>query len=246
MKIGHPLSAPLTLTLPEAEVIQVLRKSGLVSRTDIARLTGWSRAKVTHEVNHMIREGVLSEVGEGSSQGGRRPRLIEINRKLGYLIGVDIGATSLDLAVADLDGHFLQRHGEPADVLDPPEMLLGRASARALEMVIQAGGSVDQVLGIGVGVCGPVEFSRGVLVAPPLMPAWENYPIREFLQKTFPSAHVMVDNDANMMALGELSAGAGVKEENFIYVKIGTGIGAGIVSGGKVHRGSSGSAGDIG
>lgn len=245
-KKDHVLTAPLIVSQQEADVIQVLRNHGLISRTDIARITGWSRAKVTNEVNQMIREGVLAEVGEGDSQGGRRPRLLEINPKLGYLIGVDIGATSLDLAVADMDGHFLQRSAEPADVLESPESLLGRASARALEMVLQAGGRSDQVLGIGVGVPGPVEFSRGALVAPPLMPAWENYPIRDFFKKTFPSAHVMVDNDVNMMALGELSAGAGVKEGNFIFVKIGTGIGAGIVSGGKVHRGSSGSAGDIG
>jgi predicted NBD/HSP70 family sugar kinase len=95
-------------------------------------------------------------------------------------------------------------------------------------------------------VPGPVDFAKGVLVAPPLMPAWENLPIRGFFHRIFPNAVVSIDNDVNIMALGELRAGAGVGIDNFIFVKIGTGIGAGIICHGLVHRGSTGSAGDIG
>jgi len=102
------------------------------------------------------------------------------------------------------------------------------------------------LLGIGVGVPGPVDFSHAVLVAPPLMPDWENFPIRDFIQRTFPTAYVVVDNDVNIMALGEQRAGDGSGVDHFIFIKIGTGIGAGIVSNGKIHRGSIGCAGDIG
>jgi glucokinase-like ROK family protein len=242
----QPPSSPFILSNQEAEIVHALRKHGTVSRTDIARMTGWSRAKVTNEVSRFIRNGLLVEVGEGSSLGGRRPRLVAINRRLGYVVGVDIGATSVDLALADLDVNVLQRYSQPADVREKPETLLGEISQRILELAAQQGVQPQQILGIGVGVPGPVEFSRGVLVAPPLMPAWEGFPIREFLRTTFPAASVMVDNDVNIMALGELYAGAGVGVDNFIYVKIGTGIGAGIISDGKIHRGSSGSAGDIG
>jgi glucokinase-like ROK family protein len=101
-------------------------------------------------------------------------------------------------------------------------------------------------MGIGVGVPGPVDFARGVLVAPPLMPEWENFGIREFFKQTFPSAYVVVDNDVNIMALGEQRCGDGMGVDHFIFVKIGTGIGAGIISNGKIHRGSDGCAGDIG
>ncbi|HSK88742.1 MAG TPA: ROK family protein, partial [Anaerolineales bacterium] len=104
----------------------------------------------------------------------------------------------------------------------------------------------DQILGIGVGVPGPVDFARGVLVAPPLMPEWEDFPIRDFFKKTFGSAFVVVDNDVNIMALGEQRAGDGAGIDHFIFVKIGTGIGAGIISNGKIHRGSDGCAGDVG
>ncbi len=115
-----------------------------------------------------------------------------------------------------------------------------------LELIQTQKVSPNQILGIGIGVPGPVDFARGVLVAPPLMPEWENFPIRDFFKKTFVSAFVVVDNDVNIMALGEQRAGDGVGINHFIFVKIGTGIGAGIISNGKIHRGSDGSAGDIG
>jgi glucokinase-like ROK family protein len=229
-----------------ADVIRSIRRGGIISRTDIARLTGWSRAKVTNEVNRMISAGYLAEVGEGLSHGGRRPRLLKLNPGLGFMLGVDIGATSLDLALADAAGRIIKRCAAAANMLDGPERTLQQVAEGGLELLRETGSRPEQVISIGVGVPGPVEFSKGVLIAPPLMPGWENFPIRGYLQETFPASVVKVDNDVNLMALGELNAGAGAGIDNFIFVKIGTGIGAGIVSGGQIHRGSSGSAGDIG
>jgi glucokinase-like ROK family protein len=130
-------------------------------------------------------------------------------------------------------------------VRQPPDVVLGRSAEILCDMVIAQGGRPEQVLGIGVGVPGPVDFARGVLVAPPLMPDWENFQIREFFKKTFTSAFVAVDNDVNIMALGEQRY-TGINADHFIFVKVGTGIGAGIVSNGRIHRGSDGCAGDIG
>src|SRR4030095_11871382 len=127
-----------------------------------------------------------------------------------------------------------------------PEAVFGRCSELLVDMIKKQGATPDQLLGIGVGVPGPVDFSRGVLVAPPLMPEWENFPIRDFFKGTFVSAFVVVDNDVNIMALGEIRSGDAAGIDHFIFVKIGTGIGAGIISNGKIHRGSDGSAGDIG
>jgi glucokinase-like ROK family protein len=113
-------------------------------------------------------------------------------------------------------------------------------------MTVAQGCGPEQILGIGVGVPGPVDFTHAVLVAPPLMPDWENFSIRDFFKKTFSAAFVAVDNDVNVMALGEQRYGAGMNIDHFIFVKVGTGIGAGIISNGRIHRGSDGSAGDIG
>jgi glucokinase-like ROK family protein len=240
------LTAPILVNSAEVEIMRALRRQGRISRSEITSITGWSKAKASQEIRSLVDKGYLVEIGEGVSQGGRKPRILRINDQLGYIGGIDIGATSLDIALADVTGSILQRCSEPTDVKWPPETVFGRCVELLLDLLLAQGGTPNQMLGIGVGVPGPVDFARGVLVAPPLMPEWENFPIRDFFKKTFLSAFVVVDNDVNIMALGEQRAGDGAGVDHFIFVKIGTGIGAGIVSNGKIHRGSDGSAGDIG
>src|SRR5215208_6172311 len=240
------LTAPILVNSAEVEILRALRRQGRISRSEISHITGWSKAKASQEIRSLVEKGYLLEIGEGVSQGGRKPGLLRINNQLGYIAGIDIGATSLDVALADVTGSVLQRCSEPTDVKLTPETVFGRCSELLLELIRAQGVTPEQMLGVGVGVPGPVDFARGVLVAPPLMPEWENFPIRDFFKKTFVSTFVVVDNDVNIMALGEQRAGDGAGIDHFIYVKIGTGIGAGIISNGKLHRGSDGSAGDIG
>ena len=240
------LRAPILVDAAEAAVMRALRRQGRISRSDVSNITGWSKAKASQEIRSLVDKGYLVEIGEGISQGGRKPRLLRINNQLGYIGGIDIGATSLDVPLADVTGSILQRCSEPTDVKWPPDTVFGRCVELLLELLQAQGGTPDQMLGIGMGVPGPVDFARGVLVAPPLMPEWENFPIRDFFKKTFLAAFVVVDNDVNLMALGEQRAGDGAGVDHFIFVKIGTGIGAGIISNGKIHRGSDGCAGDIG
>jgi glucokinase-like ROK family protein len=242
----RPMHAPLLVNRAEAEVIRALGGIGKTSRTEISNAIGWSKAKTSQEVRNLVDKGYLVEVGEGASQGGRKPRLLRINDQLGYLVGLDISATSTDIALANVGGKIFRHHAERTDVRQAPEEFLSLCSKLILDMLEAQGGQPDQVLGIGVGVPGPVDFARGVLVAPPLMMDWENFSIRNFLQRTFQSAYVVVDNDVNIMALGEQRAGDAIGLDHFIFVKIGTGIGAGIISNGKIHRGSTGCAGDIG
>jgi len=240
------LHAPILMNAAEAEVIRALRRKGTISRTEISNITGWSKAKTSQEIRSLVGKGYLVEVGEGASQGGRRPGLLRVNDQLGYLVGLDIGATSIDSVLADVGGKVLQRRSAPADVRQSPDEFLSRCSELILEMANAQGCHHNQILGIGVGVPGPVDFTHSVLIAPPLMPGWENFPIRDFFQHTFPAAYVVVDNDVNIMAIGEQRAGEGIGIDHFIFIKIGTGIGSGIISNGKIHRGSIGCAGDIG
>jgi glucokinase-like ROK family protein len=240
------IKAPVLISSKEAEVMRALRKNGQTSRAEITNITGWSRAKTSQEVNSLVEKGYLMDVGEGVSRGGRKPRLLRFNSHLGYVVGIDIGATSLEIALADINGSILERVVEPADVRQPPEDVLGRCSVLILDMVVAHGIHPQQILGIGVGVPGPVDFVRGVLIAPPLMPDWENYSIRNFFKETFTSAFVVVDNDVNIMALGEQRSGDAANVDHFLVIKIGTGIGCGIMSSRKIHRGSNGCAGDVG
>jgi glucokinase-like ROK family protein len=118
---------------------------------------------------------------------------------------------------------------------------------RALEMVgkLRAGDTAGGLAGAGAGVPGPVSFAEGVPVSPPIMPGWNHFPVRDAFASEL-GCPVLVDNDVNIMALGEKHAGIARSVDDFLFVKIGTGIGCGIVVGGEVYRGVSGSAGDIG
>lgn len=238
--------APILLSKSEAAIIDILHRNRQASRAEITAITCWSKAKTSHEVNGVIAKGYVIEVGDGASQGGRKPRLLQINDKLGFVVGIDIGATSIEIVLADTAGTILQRVAEAADVRQSAEIVLGRCKELALEMAVKQNIHPEQILGIGVGVPGPVNFTRGMLVAPPLIPDWEEYPIRDYFTKTFTSSHVSVDNDVNIMALGEQNANKTEEIENFLMIKIGTGIGCGIMASKKIHRGSEGSAGDIG
>ncbi len=240
------IGTPILLEPQEAQIVLALRKHSQLSRTDIAEITGYSRAKITGVVARMVEQGILHEVGEGASTGGRRPRLLKFNRDFGYFVGVDMGATSLHIALADFNGDILSQNTEPIDVRDGPDVVLGAVDQIITRLLEQHNIPGSKLYGIGIDVPGPVDFNAGVLIVPPIMPGWEAYPIREYFRNSYPSAVITVDNDVNVMALGELRAGAGVDVDNFILVKIGTGIGSGIVARGEIYRGSSGCAGDIG
>lgn len=234
--------------LPEQHyrVVRLMRARGVMSRGDLAQQLGMSRATVTGLVKDLIDRGILQEIAGGRATGGRRARFLDFNPDFATVLGVDMGATSVDIALANFRGDVLARHNEPIDVRDGPEPVLGRVVEIAQSLIARVPGSGEALRSIGIGVPGPVDFANGTLNVPPIMPGWERYPIRPKIQETFPHTTVVVDNDVNIMALGELRAGTGKGVDHFVFVKVGTGIGAGIVVGGEIYRGSTGSAGDIG
>lgn len=237
---------PFKLSVPQTKAVETIRHAGSLSRTELADSIGYSRSQITSVVNGLIQLGVLHEIGDGKSSGGRRPRVLSFNSNFGYVVGVDLGATSLDVALADFEGRMIDRQSVAIDVREGPDVVLGIVCQMVLEQIKEHRIPQDKVYAFGIGVPGPVEFSTGLLIAPPIMPGWEAYPISDLIRKTFPSALVIVDNDVNVMALGELRAGVGIDERHFLYIKVGTGIGCGIVCNGEIYRGSDGCAGDIG
>ncbi|HEY9223249.1 MAG TPA: ROK family protein, partial [Variovorax sp.] len=214
------------------------------SRHGMAERLGFSRSKANALIAGLVDQGLLAEAGLQRSSGGRRAENLQISGSLGVLVGVDIGATSLDLAVLGPDLQPLAQHAEPADVGHGPGVVLARVRVLMRELLSRCGLDASKVMGIGIGVPGPVNFQIGQLVNPPLMPAWDGFSIREALREDY-AAPVFVDNDVNLMALGELWR---LKRtlSNFLVIKVGTGIGCGIVCHGEVYRGAAGSAGDVG
>jgi glucokinase-like ROK family protein len=211
----------------------------------LGRETGLSRNVITQRLVDLRASGLAVETGREVSSGGRPPRQIQFNANLGHVLIADLGATSIDVALADLRGRILRQLSEPADIAAGPEPILGQVKALFDALGADADHAPGVLWGIGVGVPGPVEFTTARPVAPPIMPGWDDFPIREWLSARF-DVPVWVDNDVNVMALGERAEGIAQGCEDVVFIKVGTGIGAGIISHGRLQRGAQGSAGDVG
>jgi glucokinase-like ROK family protein len=225
-------------------VLDFVRTHGSTTRPSLVHATGLSRAVVTQRVAELLDYGLLVEGELGPSTGGRSPRLLRFPADAGHLLVADLGATSVDVALADLSGNVLTHVQEPCDIAAGPDAVLDRVEELFVRSLVSVEPRAVPLWGIGIGVPGPVEFESGRPVAPPIMPGWDRYAVRERFAKY--NVPVWVDNDVNIMALGERRAGIAKGHDNVVFIKIGTGIGAGIIMRGSLHRGTQGCAGDVG
>ncbi|WP_062464197.1 ROK family protein [Demequina soli] len=230
-----------------AAVLDAVRSADAHTRPEIERSTGLGRKVVAQRVSELLEAGLLDEGTLGPSTGGRAPRLLRFTAESGVMLVAHFGATGVVAGVADLSGTMLTHRRRPHNIADGPDAALDVMVEMwdALLAQLDAPGIRARVWGVGVGVPGPVEFSTARPMSPPIMPGWDEFPIRERIQETW-ATPVWVDNDVNTMALGELRGGLARGSADLVYIKIGTGIGAGIVSRGRLHRGAQGVAGDIG
>jgi predicted NBD/HSP70 family sugar kinase len=212
------------------------------SRAELVVLTGASRNTVSARVDQLIAANLLEEGGRGGSTGGRPPTLLQFNSRAGCVLAVDLGVTSVDVAVTDLSAEILATAGHDIDVAEGPAAVLAEVDRLAEKVLAQAGLTSADVCAVGVGVPGPVAHSTGRPSHPPIMPGWHDHPIPSAFGRY--ECPVFVDNDVNVMALGEMGVGGSVQD--VLVVKVGTGIGCGVIVDGRVYRGAQGSAGDIG
>lgn len=231
--------------LNKGGVLDLIRQSPEgVSRAEIAQALGVSRATVSTIVDSLIASGLVSERGAGVSRGGRRPIVLKVNPEAGRVVGVDVGASHVLVVLADLCGRILDEAEQPLDVASGPDVCLPLI-ADVVEGILSRNGGLGVMHAVGVGVPGPVIAARGVVSSPPIMPGWDGYPIREFFEVRW-GRPALVDNDADLGALGESTFGAGRGETNLAYIKIGTGIGCGLLLDGQLYHGVVGTAGEIG
>ncbi|HEX5598210.1 MAG TPA: ROK family transcriptional regulator [Micromonosporaceae bacterium] len=226
----------------QARLLRLLRDSGPRSRAELHDTIDLSRAKVTGEIDRLIERGLVDQAGLAASRGGRRSSLIRISERARFL-GIDIGASSIKVAITDGELNVLTHTRENFDLRTDPEVVIKRALDLAGKVRADAGAT--QLVGAGVGLPGPVSYRDGRPVAPPLMPGWDGYPVRDVFSTEF-GCPVLIENGVNTMALGEKHAGIAKSFDDFLFIKIGTGISAGIILGGDIYRGTTGSAGDIG
>ncbi len=242
-----PGYAPLPDAVLDAlvTVLDEIRLGRSNSRSELVARTGLGRAIIARRVQELIDRGLVTEGEVGPSTGGRPPRQLAFRADAGHVLVADLGATSIDVAVTSLDGRILGHHDEPARIEDGPERCLERVDALFDSLLRTTQDIPGRLWGIGIGVPGPVEFESGRPISPPIMPGWDGYPIRSRFTARY-GAPVWVDNDVNLLALGEWRSGLAAGHDNVVVVKIGTGVGAGIIAGGRIHRGAQGSAGDVG
>lgn len=244
--IGKPSDKKIVRQLNKDSILDLIRWTpGGISRAEIAQRLGVSRSTVSAIVDGLIGTSLVFERGAGVSRGGRRPIVLEINPDAGRVVGVDIGASHLAVIVTDLCGQVLGETETASDIARGPEVTLNQVYAQVEATLQKAQCGLDRVRVIGVGVPGPVITAQGMVSSPPIMPGWDGFPIRQRLGDVWHKP-VTLDNDADLGAVGEWAFGAGRGESSLVYIKIGIGIGCGILFDGQIYHGVLGTAGEIG
>lgn len=227
----------------QGELLRLIYDQKARTRFELAQETGLSRSAATLRVDALLRTGLLIEDG-ATATAGRRATNFSFNMKAGCILAADIGVDRTKTTLTDLAGRPFAILEDEIDIALGPEHVLGRIGARFREHLAHAGFAARDVWGIGVAAPGPVEFATGKPIEPPTMPGWDDFDIPGWFGRSY-SCPVIVDQDTNVMALGEQRA-SWREADPFLLVRIDYGIGAGIVSGGVVYRGAQGAAGDIG
>ncbi len=226
--------------------VDLIRFAGKgLSRTDLAEEMGLTRAAVTIIINDLISSGIIVETESRTTSSGRRPVVLEINPNHGLVAAIDMGAMHLSVALGDFSARILEEVEVNFKIEDGPEKCLHDADQVLKELLGKRGLTPSDLAGVGVGVPGPVIAERGMVMAPPIMPGWDKFAIRTTLEKQWKTA-ITLNNDAELGALGEWAYGAGRGERNLAFIKVGSGIGAGLMINQQIYGGTTGSAGEIG
>lgn len=224
-------------------VVRAVRMAGSLTQAEIARTTGLSAATVSNIVRE-LKDGGTVEVTP-TSAGGRRARSVSLSGDAGIVIGVDFGHTHLRVAIGNLAHQVLAEEAEPLDVDASSAQGFGRAEALVNRLAQTTGIGRDKVIGVGLGVPGPIDVESGTLGSTAILPGWTGINPSEELSARL-GVPVYVDNDANLGALGEMVWGAGRGAKDLAYIKVASGVGAGLVIDGQIYRGPGGTAGEIG
>lgn len=238
----HSPLATARLDTNDGQLIRIVLDAKQTTRADLIEATGWARSTVSRRVDALVDLGLLSAGGEARSSGGRPPSLLRFNGDAGTIFAADLGISHSRIAAVNLLGVPV---GEPADI----ELDLSAGPATALPVVLDAlrhqATLVDErPLGIVVGLPAPIDAVTGRPTHPPILSGWHDFPLAERLQDEF-GVRAFVEKDVNLMALGE-QRGSWPQARSVLFVKVGTGIGAGIVLDGELYRGAAGAAGDVG
>jgi predicted NBD/HSP70 family sugar kinase/biotin operon repressor len=230
------------------ELLDTLRRRGSASRADLARLTGLSRSTVSTLIADLQASGMVTEHEAGDarvSQQGRPPTLLTLDRSAGLVLGIDFGHEHVHVAIADLSRTILAERVHELDVDRSAAKSLAAAVRLTDEVVAAADVERDRILGVGVGLSGPIDVAEGAVHAGKILPGWVGVRPGDELSARL-RLRVHLDNDANLGALAEVTLGAGIGARDAIYIMVSGGVGAGLILGGELYRGTGGTAGELG
>lgn len=246
MSESQPADLALMRELNERTVLELLRHEGPISRAELARRSNLSRSTVSSIIANLLDGDLVRETGIGSSQGGRRPILIEFNYQSALVVGIELGNTTLTILLTDLAATVLRRFHAPFNIADGPDECIALVAAYVDQLLAAAGVARHTIVGVGVGVPAPLAYATGQPIAPPVMPGWHGVPLRQRLEDAL-GLRVFVENDANLGALAEQRWGVAQGWANVAYLYMGSaGIGCGLILDGRLYRGDTGAAGEIG
>ncbi|MGE3288431.1 MAG: ROK family protein [Pseudonocardia sp.] len=229
---------------PSAGDLFELVRGGADTRAELGRLTGLSRTAVAARVDHLLAQGWLVERPGEASTGGRPAARLEFHATGGVVLVAAIGASRSQVAVCDLAGRVVTESELRVDVTLGPATVLDAVAAELATLRRDTGTGDDAVRGVAVSIPGPVDRARGCSVRAPAMPGWDGVPLADHL--ALAGRPLVVENDVNALAVAEHHTLRDAGVEDLLLVKISTGIGAGLISGGRLQRGADGASGEIG
>jgi len=234
----------LNFGFSSGRLLQLFRDGQPHTKAEMAELTGLARSTISLRLDPLIELGLIAPATSATSTGGRPSARLLLNEDAFVVAGVDFGATHAVASLADLSGKILVAIDTKRQISDGPEVCLRWMIEEIRHLLSGLGLKEDRLLAIGIGVPGPVEHESGKPANPPIMPGWDGFDIPARVNQDL-DAKVLVDNDVNVMAIGERHL-TYPDVDHLIFLKAATGIGSGIISDGHLQRGSQGTAGDIG
>jgi glucokinase len=226
-------------------ILHLLRANTPCSCSDLARYSGLTAPTVASSVARLERLGLVKRLGAGNSSGGRPPFLLGFNERYGFVAGVDLTATGMRVGIADLRGKLLGQAEEKIGDRSWPAAIVERIAHHLAALREEFRIPAKRLLSIGVAAPGITDVAAGVVVSVPTMRAWENVPLRRLIEARTGVA-VTVENDVNLAALAEHWHGVAQQEDNFVFIAVGQGVGAGLFINGRLHHGPEWTAGEIG
>ena len=225
-------------------ILSMIAERRSLSRAALVEASGLARATVTHRLSALFRAGLIDEAPETLPSGGRPSRVIRLNRNFAVILAADVGESHIRMAVLDLSPQILAESVGEFDMRRGPAASLDWIAGQFEQLLAKVDRTPAEVLGIGLGMPAPVDFAGGRVVGPSIMVGWDDYDIRSHLHARM-GAPVYVENDVNLMTLTEARTNWPAVGQ-LVFIKAGTGIGSGIITDGRLYRGSTGAAGDIG